>query len=120
MQLPLSAFAISGIANCCHRQNPLIRFEGAKADLNRELLPILARPRQLQSGTHRATAWILEKAPRITGMLPTETFRHKNFNLSSKQFLALVTEDFFCLRIHQHDRSLAVDDDNGIGSGFEQ
>src|SRR2546421_11954981 len=120
MQLPLSAFAISGIANCCHRQNPLIRFERAKADLDRELLSILARARQLQPGTHRAAAWILEKAPRITGMLPAETFRHKNFNLSSKQFLALVTEDFFGLRIHQHDRSLAVDDDNGIGSGFEQ
>src|SRR5437879_13149868 len=53
-------------------------------------------------------------------MLPTETFRHKNFNLSSKQFLALITEDFFGLRIHQHDHSLTVDDDNGIGSGFEQ
>src|SRR5438477_5308097 len=97
-----------------------MRVEMAKADLNRERLPIRARPRQLQPGTHRAAARILEKAPRIAGMLPTETFRHKNFNLSSKQFLALVTEDFFCLRVHQHDRSFAVDDDNGIGSGFEQ
>src|SRR6266403_122038 len=102
MQLPLSEFAISSIANCCHRQNPLIRCEGAKADRNRELPPILARPRQLQPGTHRAAAWILEKAPRLTGTPPTATFRHKTFTPSSKQFLALATEAFFCLRIHQH------------------
>src|SRR4029077_4313740 len=120
MQLPLSAFAISGIANCCHRQNPLIGFERAKADLDRELLPILARARQLQPGAHEMAAWILEKAAPIAGMFPAETFRYKNFDLSSEQFLALVTENFFCLGIHQHDHSLPVDDDNGIGSGFEQ
>ena len=120
MQLALGAFAIGGIANCRHRQDTLIGFERAKPDLDRKLLSILARSSQLQPGAHGAAAWIFEKVAPIPGMLPAETLRHQNLDLSSEQFLALVTKDFFCLRIHQHDRSLAVDNDNGIGSGFEQ
>src|SRR5437588_700094 len=65
-------------------------------------------------------AGIFEKAAPMARMLGPETFRHQDLDLFSEQFLALVAEDFFGLRIYQHNRAFAVDDDNGIGSGFEQ
>src|SRR5205085_1091851 len=98
----------------------LVGLEGAKTDLHRKFFPIFALAEQFQAGAHGTAAGILEKVASMAGMLSLETFWHQNFNLFSEQFLALVAEDFFCLRIYQHDRALAVDDHNGIGSRFEQ
>src|SRR5215813_8267759 len=53
-------------------------------------------------------------------MLAPETFRNQDLDVFPEQFLALITEDSLCLRIHEHDRAVALYDDDGIGRGFQQ
>src|SRR6266487_5300758 len=120
LQLAFDAFAIGGVADCGYRQDAFVGLEWAEANLDRKLLPILAGAKQVEPGAHFTAAGIFEKVASIAGILAMKTFWDQNFDFFSEQFLALVAEDFFGLRIYQHDRAFAVDDDNGIGSGFEQ
>src|SRR6266480_8033767 len=119
LQLAFDAFAIGGVADCGYRQDALVGLEWAEANLDRKLLPILAGAKQVETGTHFTAAGIFEKVASIAGILAMKRFGHEDLNLFSEQLLALIAEDFFGLRIYQHDRTFAIDDDNGIGSGFE-
>src|SRR5262249_8446369 len=120
VQLAFDSLAVCRIADRSHRDRPLVGFQWAEANLQWKFLPILTLSGQLKPGPHRLASWIFEKVSSVPRMLAAKAFRNEDVDVFPEQFVALIAEDFFRLRIHQHDRAVAFYDDDGVGGGFQK
>ena len=120
VQFALDELAIGRITDCRHREGSLVRLKRAEPNLQWKFLAIFTLSGQIKPGSHRPGVWILEKVGSMPRMLAPEAFRNQDLDVFPEQFLALIAEDFLCLRIHQHDRAVVFYDDDGIGGGFQQ
>src|SRR5439155_18068237 len=89
-------------------------------DLDRKLGAVLAAAIELQAHPHRAHARLAEEAVAMARMLVSVALRHQELDPLLEQLAARIAEQPLGLRIDQHDASVASDDDDRIGSRFQE
>src|SRR5439155_12200546 len=94
--------------------------QGAETDFHREFASILAQSVQLQTRPHGTRARSAEKAGAVAGMLAAKTLRDQNLDFLAEELLAGITEQLLGLRVHEHDAAITIDNDDGVGRGFQQ
>ena len=64
---------------------------------------------------HRTRFGRDEEVGAITRKRRSESFRHQNLNILADEFVTRISEQFFGMRIHQHDAAFMIDKDRAAG-----
>src|SRR5712664_821142 len=75
---------------------------------------------QFEAGSHRTNLWFGEEARAMLRVLEPVAFGNQLFNGLPQHLLPRVAEQHLRLRIDEDNGSVAVHDDNRIGSGLEE
>src|SRR5438132_899901 len=92
---------------CC------VNFQALRNKLSRAMRSRLGSPLTSRS----AATWQAGTMLRVPG---SEPLGHQHFDGLFEQLRAHVSEQAFGLRVHQNDLSRAVDNNHGVGRGFQQ
>src|SRR5439155_1107147 len=82
--------------------------------------PILSLTVQLHARAHRSNPGIIEEPRTMSRVFAPKAFRYEHFDDLTEQFLAGVTEQLLCLRVHERDFPVLTNDDDGIRCRFEE
>ncbi len=116
----LHSLAIGYVADGSGRERNAVAFEGAQADLDGKLLPVLAASKERQPNSHGARAGKREKSLAISDVPFPIPLGHQELDALSEQFLAAIAEELFRLAVDQHDRPVAVNHHQGVRSQLHQ
>ena len=114
-----SLFLCGDVADSAGDQDALLGLQRAEADLHLELGSVLALAVQLQARTHGTRPGFAEEAGPVSGMGAAEALWNEDFDRLIEQFLALVTEQFLGLSVHQDDKAVLIDNDDSVRGSFE-
>src|SRR5262249_52053762 len=116
----VSVLALGDIADRAGNQRALLGLQWTEADLHRKLGSVFPPAVELQALTHRPHPGLSEELRAVFRVPGTKSFRDQNLNLPPKELLPLVAKQLLHLGIDQHDLSLPVHHDHGIGSRFQK
>src|SRR5579883_481931 len=118
--LSLQPLALGDVTHDADHEPFAVQRHRAKADLHRELGPVLPPAPQVQAGAHRPRARHLLVVVPVVLVTRPKSLRQQHLDGLAKQLVALVAEELLRLAVDEHDAAAAVDDDNAVRRRFEQ
>ena len=104
-----------------HDTNVPSRVEtGLEADFDGKLGAVLAQAVELQADAHRAHVRIAVISLALADVARVVPRRNQHLDRMPDQFLAIVAEEPFGVRVHQTNLAFGVDDDRRVGRILEQ
>ena len=120
-EMALSSFANTDVANRRRHQNAFRAFERTQHELDGKLASILASSGEFNS---RTADLLRSRIFRRSKIISDQPFREPHRNdvhyLAPCQLIPTVSELFLSLQIQEHDYSILIDHQHGIGSCFKQ
>ena len=110
--LILGALAVRDVADRAGDEHTALRLQGAEADLDGELGPVLALAVQLHPRAHAAHPRVGEEVVPVPGVLRAEAYEHLDF--AAEHLVALVAEDLLRLLVDQLDAAVSVHNDHRV------
>src|SRR5205823_2785095 len=112
LRIQLRLFTGADIHDGGQNEHAVARFDRIKPNLHREFAVVFSSCKQFTPSPHCPSLRCHEKSRAMSWMRTAKSFRHKNLNWLVHDLFPRISEEFFCLRVHEHDPALLVDQDN--------
>src|SRR5579862_2736476 len=116
----LQPLPLADVPNRARDEHAFLGLERAQADFHRKFAPISMHTIEFEACPHGADPGFRKKISSMAGMFAAETLWDQDFNGLSQEFLPLVAEQLFHLRVNQYDVAFSINDHDGIGRSFEE
>ncbi len=112
--------AFGYVANSGGGEGAVLGMQRAQADFDGELAAVFAQAEEFEANAHGADMGLGEEVLAMARVLAAIALGDQHLDAMSQQFRASVAEELLGLSVDQRDLALVVDDDHGVGRGFEQ
>ena len=113
------ALARGDVDDCREHHGALLGLDRIQADLDRELAAVLLQSIQIAACAHGARHWSRVIGGAQARMPRAESLRNQHVDRLAEQFLALVAEHPFGLRVHHLDEAFTVDHHHRVRCGLD-
>ena len=116
----IHALAFGDVADRAGNQNAFVRLLGTQADFHGKFRAVFLQTVQFAAGSHGAGLRIDHVIAAMRLVVVPESFRNEHLHGLAEEFFALVSEQFFGLRVDQDDSPVVSGDHHGVRRGIEQ
>ena len=116
----LGLLALGDVTDGGGDEGTFLGFQGAEADLDRELRFVFPPSVQFQSFAHCAHARLCDESRAVYRVAAAKPLRHQDLDLMIQKFFTRIPEELLHLGVDQNDPALPIHDNHGIRSGFQE